>query len=93
MITSVTFERAIPVDLNRRIDRFTQEDGWSIVEIEPGRISLIEVTRVGGPNVIVQDAPYAICVVETPAAVEELPDGLPVQTAVDIKFGKKRGRP
>jgi len=91
MITSVTFERAIPVDLNRRIDRFTQEDGWSIVEIEPGRISLVEVTRVGGPNVIVQDAPYAICVVED--TQPENPMHSPHTAQLLTKAAAKRGRP
>lgn len=88
-IESVTFDRAIQVDHNRRIDRF-ESHTWSIVEVEPGRISLIEVLRVKGPNIIVQDLAYTLVVVEDPAPEPEVS---PTEDRmVTPQDRKKRGR-
>lgn len=62
-IARIIFDRLVPLDREARASVFEAEDGWTITEVEPGRVALFRKPQ----RLTVQDVPYTLHEASEPA--------------------------
>lgn len=83
MIASIVFDDTIPLGPNRRDSVFRADEGWSIVETSPGRVTL-KHADLGDFWVVSNGLPYTLLMGPEPIA--------PSAAIRPIFADKKRGR-
>lgn len=100
MIVAVVFHNQVPFSFQGHERVFQTLAGWSILEIEPGRIQLSHPQFTPGQDIIVDGAAYSLVTKLGQPPVEIVPDEPipptvpsippPKQEAAPVVHGKKK---